>query len=59
MFRFLYYKGYIDMLDINKLTELRRDIIKDYKNGIIEKHQYDFLIKRLNKKLNKLKVQCI
>lgn len=59
MFRFLYYKGYIDMLDINKLTELRRDIIKDYKNGFIEKHQYDFLIKRLNKKLNKLKVQCI
>lgn len=59
MFRFLYYKGYIDILDINMLTELRRDIIKDYKNGIIEKHQYDFLIKRLNKKLNKLKVQCI
>lgn len=59
MFRFLYYKGYIDILEVDMLLELRKDIEKDYKEKIIEKHQYKYLIEHIDKKLNTYKIACI
>lgn len=59
MFRFLYYKSYIDILDLDMLLELKNDIAKDYNDGILESHQYEYLNNKLNKKLNKNKVVCI
>lgn len=59
MFRFLYYKSYIDILDLDMLLELKNDIAKDYNDGILEPHQYEYLNNKLNKKLNNNKVVCI
>ena len=59
MFRFLYYKGYIEILDIEMLLELKKDVAKDYKSGNLEHHQYEYLTTEINKKLNNSKVVCI
>lgn len=59
MYRFLYYKGYIDTLETNRLIELKKDISHDYEHGILEPHQYEYLTEKLNKKMNKKKVICI
>lgn len=59
MFRFLYYKGYIETLNVAMLLELQKDIENDYINEIIEPHQYEYLNKKLKEKLNKRKVACI
>ena len=52
MLRFLYYKGFVDLLDINMLHELRKDVNKDYKEGLIEEHQYNHLKERIYNKIN-------
>lgn len=59
MFRFLYYKGYIDILETERLLELKEDISNDYENGVLEPHQYDYLAEKLNKRMTKNKVICI
>lgn len=59
MFRFLYYKSYIEILDTHMLLELKQDIEKDYVNEVIEPHQYEYLSKKIKEKLNKEKVACI
>lgn len=59
MLRFLYYKGYIEILATKELTVLKEDIENDYNNGIIEPHQYEFLTEKLNKRLNSNKIVYI
>lgn len=59
MFRFLYYKGYIETLNVSMLLELQKDIENDYIQEIIEPHQYEYLNKKLKENLNKKKVACI
>lgn len=59
MFRFLYYKGYIEILDTDMLLELKKDINNDYEKGILEPHQFEYLEKKLQKKLNHSKIICI
>ena len=56
MLRFLYYKGYIEILADKDLSVLKEDIEHDYNNGIIEPHQYEFLTEKLNKRLNSNKI---
>lgn len=56
MFRFLYYKGYIDILDEEMLLELKKDIYSDYKKGILEPHQYEYLNEKLKKRTDKNKI---
>ncbi len=59
MFRFLYYKGYIEILDIDMLLELKKDINNDYGKGILEPHQFNYLEERLQSRLNNNKIVCI
>ena len=59
MFRFLYYKGYIEILDIDMLLELKKDINNDYRKGILEPHQFNYLEERLQSRLNNNKIVCI
>jgi hypothetical protein len=59
MFRFLYYKGYIEILDTDMLLELKKDINKDYKQGKLEPHQFQYLEEKLQLKLNNNKIICI
>lgn len=51
MYRFIYYKDYIELLSQNDLLVLKEDIIKDFKTNILSREQYEYLINRLNKKL--------
>ena len=59
MFRFLYYKGYIEILDIDMLLELKKDINNDYEKGILELHQFNYLEEKLQSRLNDNKIVCI
>lgn len=59
MFRFLYYKGYIEILDIDMLLELKKDINNDYEKGILEPHQFNYLEEKLQSRLNDNKIVCI
>lgn len=59
MIRFLYYKGYIDMLPIKELNILKEDIEKDYNQGVIEPHQYELLTEKINNKININKIVYI
>lgn len=59
MFRFLYYKGYIETSNVAMLLELKKDIETDYINEIIEPHQYEYLNKKIKENLSKRKVACI
>lgn len=59
MFRFLYYKGYIEILDIDMLLELKKDINNDYGKGILEPHQFNYLEERLQSRFNNNKIVCI
>lgn len=59
MFRFLYYKGYIEILDIDMLLELKKDINNDYEKGILEPHQFNYLEEKLQSRLNNNKIVCI
>ena len=47
MFRFLYYKGYIEILDIDMLLERKKDRNNDYEKGILEPHQFNYLEEKL------------
>ena len=49
--RYQYYSGYIEVLNGDILYELKKDIEKDYNEGILEYSQYESLIKRLDKKI--------
>lgn len=49
--RYQYYSGYIEILNGDILYELKKDIEKDYNEGILEYSQYESLIKRLDKKI--------
>ena len=51
MYRFIYYKDYIELLSQEDLLVLKEDIIKDFKTNILSREQYEYLINRLNKKL--------
>ena len=59
MFRFLYYKGYIEILDIDMLLELKKDINNDYEKGILEPHQFNYREEKLQSRLNDNKIVCI
>lgn len=59
MLRFLYYKGYIEILPINELNKLQEDILNDYNNGTIEPHQYEMLTEKITSKFNTNKVVYI
>ena len=59
MFRFLYYKGYIEILDIDMLLGLKKDINNDYEKGILEPHQFNYLEEKLQSRLNDNKIVCI
>ena len=49
--RYQYYSGYIEILNGDILYALKKDIEKDYNEGILEYSQYESLIKRLDKKI--------
>ena len=49
--RYQYYSGYIEILNGDILYELKKDIEKDYNEGILEYSQFKSLIKRLDKKI--------
>ena len=53
--RYQYYSGYIEILNGDILYELKKDIEKDYNEGILEYSQYESLIKRLDKKIKQNK----
>ena len=59
MFIFLYYKGYLEILDIDMLLELKKDINNDYEKGILEPHQFNYLEEKLQSRLNDNKIVCI